>query len=706
MRTADALPVCPRRPYRPGAARAVLVPAVLLLMAISADAYGAPSAVKGHVVLSGDDLQNGVSLSGEWEFYPNRLVDPRTFMNPGGDALRGVMMQVPGSWAGQHAGAPVTGSGTYRLVVDLPSAGDRIVGLHFQSVATAFRAFCNGQLIAENGRVSTDISAVQGTYAPVSAFVSASDRLEIVLQVSNAEDTRAGLMVAPFLARQSVVTSLASRETLIDAIICAAILIMGLYHVMLAILHPAEKASLYFGILSIDLALRTALTGARLLHQFAGGLGFHGLIAAEFMTVYIGGLAVYLYFSQLYPREELRFARVPVIAVNGGYCVFVAFVPVQTIAMAHFYYELFLMCEGVLIVAWIIRALAARREGAFIMLSGFLVMLAGAAYDIILDQTHSSRLFVTPYAMVVFIFLQSALIAYRYAGAYASAREQSAKAEALASSFERFVPREFLSLLGKESVENVSLGECIELELTALFADIRSFTSLSENMTPVENFRFLNSYLKRVSPVVHRNRGFIDKYLGDGIMALFPRSPMDAVRAGLEIMEVLRVFNGHRANSGYRPIELGVGINTGRMMLGTIGERSRMQGTVISDTVNLASRLEGATRSFQSGIIMSENVLSAAADIHEVPHRYLGRIKVKGKSRAVRVYEVIDAPDTSRIATRRSFEQAVRAYETRDLKAAAEGFSAVLESDPFDGAARFYMTRMKAPAGTPAIGAR
>ena len=103
---------------------------------------------------------------------------------------------------------------------------------------------------------------------------------------------------------------------------------------------------------------------------------------------------------------------------------------------------------------------------------------------------------------------------------------------------------------------------------------------------------------------------------------------------------------------------------------------------------------------------MSEDVISADGAVREVPHRYLGRIKVKGKSRAVRVFEVIDAPDKGRVATRQSFERAVHAYETRDFKAAAAGFSAVLETDPSDEAARFYVRRMTAPAGTPAIGAR
>ena len=148
-------------------------------------------------------------------------------------------------------------------------------------------------------------------------------------------------------------------------------------------------------------------------------------------------------------------------------------------------------------------------------------------------------------------------------------------------------------------------------------------------------------------------------------MALFPRSPEDAVNAGLQLQETVRVFNGHRANSGYRPIAVSVGINTGKLMLGTVGERSRMDRTVISDAVNVASRLEGLTRIFGAWIIVSADVLQECSSTTSFPHRYLGRVGVKGKSRAVRIYEIIDSPDAARMGTRETFEQALLHLEGR-----------------------------------------
>jgi len=650
-----------------------------------------PAAVAGVIALTESDLGNGAALVGEWQFAWDRLLTPadtRSFAS-------WTTIRVPGTWGASGSAYPAVGFGTYRLVVRLPPGADRTIGLSLKGVGTAYRLYCDGKLVLANGVVSSSTAEVRGSYAPRIVYVGVGQQMELLLQVSNAEDTVAGLEEAPSIGLESVVAATNTGGTLRDAILYAAILMMGLYHILLSILHPGERASLWFGILAVDLTVRGGLTGARLIHLVAGALGFHTLIAAEFVTVYIAGVAVFLFFWHLFSEERPRFVLFPLAGVTAAISAFAIAAPLRLLIAVHPYYEILLLGEGVLLVAWIVRSMIARRDGTLLVLAGFAVLLGSAVYDIVLNLTHSTGLFLTSYAMVVFVFLQAGSIARRSALAYLSSQEQTRRAEGLAQSYGRFVPREFLSLLGKDTIEHVRLGDQIQLEMTVLFADIRAFTTLSEDLTPVENFNFLNSYLSRISPVVRRNRGFIDKYLGDGIMALFPRNPQDAVRAGLELMDTVRVFNGHRANVGYRPIAIGVGINTGSLMLGTIGESSRMEGTVISDAVNLASRLEGLTRTFGASIIVSESLLTASPEAARMPHRCLGKVKVKGKSRAITVYEIIDAPDAARVRTRAPFEKALAAFQRGRYREAEAGFAAVLEADSSDRAALFYLSRAR-----------
>src|ERR687886_1812196 len=161
----------------------------------------------------------------------------------------------------------------------------------------------------------------------------------------------------------------------------------------------------------------------------------------------------------------------------------------------------------------------------------------------------------------------------------------------LNKAYARFVPNQFLQFLEKSSIIDVELGDQVQLEMSVLFSDIRDFTTLSETMTPEDNFKFINSYLSRMEPVINENHGFIDKYIGDAIMALFSGEADHAVKAGIAMMHRLVEYNQYCARAGCAQIQIGIGINTGSLMLGTVGGPNRMDGTVISDAVNLASRV-------------------------------------------------------------------------------------------------------------------
>jgi len=219
----------------------------------------------------------------------------------------------------------------------------------------------------------------------------------------------------------------------------------------------------------------------------------------------------------------------------------------------------------------------------------------------------------------------------------------SRELEALLNAYGRFVPHDFLRFLQKQSVLDVKLGDQVEEEMTILFSDIRSFTQLSESMSPQENFNFLNSYLSRVGPEIRSHGGFIDKYIGDAIMALFPKSADDAVRAAIAMRHKLLEYNGHRRSSGYAPVQIGIGLNTGRLMLGTIGEQERMDGSVISDTVNLCSRLESLSKIYGETILMTGHTLSRLENRRSYHVRFIDRVLVRGRTTSVPIYEVFDA---------------------------------------------------------------
>jgi len=267
----------------------------------------------------------------------------------------------------------------------------------------------------------------------------------------------------------------------------------------------------------------------------------------------------------------------------------------------------------------------------------------------------------------------------------------------IAEATSRFVPNEFLAFLGCDSIVDVKLGEAVELEMSVLFSDIRDFTNLSEQMTPTENFKFINSYLSRMEPLIVENQGFIDKYIGDAIMALFSEGADDAVKAGIAMLQTLAEYNRTRASLGYVPVEVGVGINTGSLILGIVGGKSRMDGTVISDAVNLASRIESLTKNYGVSLLITQQTFDRLTNPGGYAIRVIDKVQVKGKSEWVTVYEVFDADlaevKAGKLATLQLFTEALSLYNMKSFRQAAGLFGDCLRQNPGDKVARIYWER-------------
>ena len=228
--------------------------------------------------------------------------------------------------------------------------------------------------------------------------------------------------------------------------------------------------------------------------------------------------------------------------------------------------------------------------------------------------------------------------------------EQSKKLVSMAEMFERFVPKQFLNRIARSGIETIELGKAEADVISILFADIRGFTSMSETLEPQELLNFLNAYMERMDHVVHENNGCIDKYIGDGVMAIFESpTPFDsahhAVNAAVEMQHAVQLYNKHRARSGYKPISIGVGVNTGPVVIGTVGSKDRMDSTVLGDNVNVAARLQDLTKELKAKVIISDQTLQAMGRGHGFSLREVGDVIVRGRKEPVHIFEVLNADD-------------------------------------------------------------
>lgn len=263
--------------------------------------------------------------------------------------------------------------------------------------------------------------------------------------------------------------------------------------------------------------------------------------------------------------------------------------------------------------------------------------------------------------------------------------------------FGRLIPHQLLELMGRSSILDVKLGDQFERKLTVMCTDIRDFTMLSENMTPQENFDFLNAYLAQMEPIIGEHGGIIDKYIGDSILALFTQGADGAINGAIHMLEKLEKYNTGRARAGYTPLQIGVGLNTGLAMIGTVGGPTRMETTVIGDAVNLTSRIEGATKTYYTPLLISQNTLYDLASPGKYDIRFLDRIRVKGKTQPLSIYEVFDNDPVKlrdgKRADKVKFESAIAYYHMKDIVTAKRLLSECIEKTPKDIPAHIYLSR-------------
>ena len=263
----------------------------------------------------------------------------------------------------------------------------------------------------------------------------------------------------------------------------------------------------------------------------------------------------------------------------------------------------------------------------------------------------------------------------------------------------RFVPVQFMEHLGVSDITKMKLGDNVQRDISVLFFDIRYFSINSEMMTAGENFIFINKVLSIAGPIIRKNNGFVDKYIGDAGMALFVNG-IDAVRAGVELYQTLVNDKKTRITIGVDGINIGVGVHTGSVMMGIVGENERLSSTVISPNVNLASRVEGLSKQTGSGMLITRDTMNQLSGREsEFSYRFIGMVQAAGVNVVVGLFDMLDALSSKeknmRLKTKTVFESGVRKFHMKDYAAAIQRFEKVVSADPGDTCAIHHLEESK-----------
>ncbi len=661
--------------------------------------HAAPQAKDGlldlsHWSFSGRDA---VRLDGEWEFYPDALLQP---LSPAANETL-FYTEIPdmGLWQNiKNKSKPLSAYGyaTYRLKIALPETGVRL-SIKMPEFYSSGRVFFNGNEIWQVGAIGTSAETTTADYhTGIVSVDPIGGKNEIVVQVANYSERRGGFNRSIFIGSEHSVQTLYEKSLSMDLFIFGALMSIGLYHLCLFWLRKKDHSTLWFGLFCMIISLRSLIYGERFIFSLLPTVPWAVFNKLDHLTFY-AGIPIFSAYIVIVFKKEISSVAMAVYQILGAAFACFLFFPPTVYNRTVSIYEIITAGYAIYMIVVIVRALANKREGSLTTVIGLLIFLACGVNEILFNMGLVSTFNSLSIGLMLFLFTQAILLAMRSSRAFDESEHLGQTLLSMNESLRRFIPQEFFQILNRAKVDEIMLGDQVERNMTVMFCDIRSFTSIAEQLGAAKTFEFLNDYFGRIGKVIRDNGGFIDKYLGDGIIALFPGSPDEAMKAAVGIQRVVREFNESRGDSA-TAIAVGVGLNYGQLILGTVGETRRMDTTVIADAVNLSSRLEGLCKKYGKGIIVPVEFMENLVNLADYHWRYLGFLHVKGRKQPVELVHVFDGlADDERerlIATKDRFEAALTIFAAKDYERALAEFTALAVELPNDPAITTLIERI------------
>jgi len=684
----------------------VIIPIVILILAFVNNANVAvkPKAQKGVLDLSKWDIsKDGIRLDGEWEFYWKQLLEPSDFKDtlPDNPSNPPNYIKVPGIWNGyklENEKLKGNGYATFRLRAKLNDKTTTL-GLKIITMSNSYKLWVNGVLLAQNGTVGTDKKSNIPEYkSQVVTFNTPTKEVEFVVQVSNFYHWKGGIWHPIKMGDAQSISQERDSRVVLEMFLFGCLFIMAIYHFAAFSLRKSETSILFFGLVCFVVSIRSIFTGENIVSIILPDMDWFLARKIEFLLTFIIVPAYSSFSRSLYPKEWNKTIYWIITVFGFWLCIFVVFTPTNIYTFGSYIFTFYSFLSSLYIIFVFIRATVRKKEGSELFLATSVFLLFTMVNEI-LNQTevvHTSLYL--PVGLLIVVFAQSYILASRSANAFRTS-------EVYARTFQKFVPKQFLDRVAKEGIESIKPGNAEKGEITVLFSDIRSFTTISEKLSPDEVFNMLNEYLAHVEPPIRANNGFVDKYIGDGIMALFEKgdeqsSAHQTIVAALEMQAALKNYNQERLAQSKSLLEMGIGIHTGQVIIGTIGGNERMDSTAIGDAVNLCSRIEGMTKMYGTAILVSGYSISLLDNKLEFFFRFVDYVVAKGKTEPVSIWEVMGRKTSDTDSVKGNFieayEKAINLYREKQYQKAVVEFENSLKIIPTDKVSALYIERCTA----------
>ncbi|MDF3820393.1 adenylate/guanylate cyclase domain-containing protein [Leptospira sp. 96542] len=665
------------------------------------------TAVKGYLAIANETLevQGKTSLNGDWEFYPNEMYGESLFLKILSNDRD--YIKVPSTWnANLNSDHSGDGYATYRLVLKIPDPNMRYY-IRVQPPTSSFELYVNRQKIASSGVVGnskeTSIPKYQIHYV---SFQPESYEQEILVVVSNYFHSRGGFRKPMEIGTKEVIQNRSIIYSAGEVFVFGAMLCMALYQLTVFMLRRQEVSSFYFAMFCFFTGLRLVILDNYYIVYLFPNFSWEWMQKIDYITAPMLVSFFIGYLKSLYPGKTDVPRWMVVVSWSFGiiYSLFVlvfsAKIYTETNVVSLVNVLFFSICSFYITF----KVYRQKKKESSLIFYGSILLIFGSTHDLLSGNNWFYSQPIMPFFLFIFFLFQSILLSKRNARIYSTMEvmtnelsEVNEELHASNKAYAKFVPLRLIQLFGSQNQTKVKRGDFIVRQMSVLSSDIRDFTSISEALSPEENFLFLNDYLRQVGPIIRAENGFIEKYVGDAIFALFERKPEDALRAAISMHQTISRWNKEKKIHRIGEIQIGVGIHYGELMLGIIGEEQRIETAVLSDSMGIANSLESLTKKYGAKIIISLDALLELESPDSYPHRLLDFIKIPAKQALVGIAQVliegVEENYSIKLKTKVRFEESVNLFWDGEYGVAKIGFEWVLKQDPTDKAATLYLQK-------------
>ena len=577
------------------------------------------------------------SLKGSWAYAEKEFVSPIMPLE-----IYTHFQPIEFGWTTYTPPQPVQGYASYAVRIR-GFEPQKVYALHFTRTSSAFTVYLNGNLFYTSGTPGKNFKEEIFDWHADTVILPLNNETEatIVVHLSNFHDRNPGVETPFLFGLYSTLQTKIVLDKLVSSGIFSILFSMATFFISLFLFYRRETTAGLFGLLCYSFAIRTLCYNDFLLRDFFPNVSTNIMYRLGYFTFPFCAVFTFLFILNLFikkPPKVFYFLTIPLILY--GLITLITPIPVFVgILLIVQLYILFLSVIACIVVAY---ALIKRKPFALTFLISFLLFISAAIFDGLISNGLINAPFISHFGVLLLMIPMAFIVIRHFSAAFKTQEQMIESIQKTNISFQRFFPNEFLQFLNKKNVTDISLGDNIHKNMFIAFIHLGIKAKLSSSSAREELLILYNTVIQAANPIIKKYNGFIDKYLTDGLMVLFYGTAEDTVDCIIEITQLIKKINIHRQEQSLPPLHISSGIHYGKLMMGTIGEPERMDTTVISDVVNISSRMYSYATEKNVNIIISETVREQLLESYWRTHTcfYYGKIKFHGKRNLINVYEV------------------------------------------------------------------